>query len=544
MDGNQRRRARGASFSSGTEVNETAPVNPENGYDAGQTARRRRMDRYPDGYDAGQTRPQTAGHVPAENVRPQQTAAPAPVRQIPAEAAQSGRGPAPVRQTVQTVPRRQPGYAERQQVPDTGRYTDAAGIRAYPSEPGVTWQNPGRIVRGAPETTGQQPVRTPEYRQVNGQGTEQPSVRYMPAENSQQPAAGGMVTHENSRVRYTGGNIPVQNGPRPVQYAANGKPIREWQKNAPNPPMTIHRDLLTDDGEDPLLASTRSPDVYNRTGKFWVGDAVNERPPKQNNGRAAETTEDNDEPEEKETVRWKPILHAMMFIAAILGIWLILRFTLFRISTVTVTGTENYRQEAEQLSRVIIGDNILTLDTERIKSSIESNVHLIMADAEKNFPGEVIVTVREREPAVFLNYCGITYVTDKNGTVLTESEDTGYRPAGLIEVKGLKIRTSFTVGQKLPLVTETQAGVFRNLFLEIRVAGCGVLIREADLSNPDEVYLLTTDDISVALGNSENFHAKLRSMTIVREEIISRGYSGGTIDVKDPEHPTYVPPSV
>ena len=347
------------------------------------------------------------------------------------------------------------------------------------------------------------------------------------------------------------------NGPRQPRMASNGRPISEWQKNVPNPPMTIRRDL-TEDGEDPLIASTRSPEVYNRTGKFWgesdqtgSGTPVN---PAMNTGRnTTRNTRANgeifpdiaseEEPRVEKTERTKPLLTAGIFIAGLIVIWIILRFTLFRVGKITVTGTESYTDEyVIQLSGVHIGDNMMALNEDQIKTGIANEVHLQFAYLEKKVPGEIVIAVKERQPAAYLNYCGITYVTDKSGMVLDENEDPEYHPRGLIEVKGMKIRTSFTTGQNLPLVTEEQGEVFKSLFLELRVIGCNNLIREVDISKTDEVYLLTQDDISVAMGSNINFHAKLRSMMVVREEIIGRGYTGGTIDVTDPEHPKYVPP--
>ena len=485
MDGNTGRHARSAPFSYSPENENTASVSNEQ---MNQTSRRRRMERYErSGAAQGRSGASQGNRIQGEgwNGGPQQTAG--------------------------------------QQ----------------------------RVYRNAPQTTGQ---RQNTAQQVSYSGQRQNTAQQFSYNGQRQNTA--QHFSYNGQQQNTAPQGPY-NGPRQPRMASNGRPISEWQKNVPNPPMTIRRDL-TEDGEDPLIASTRSPEVYNRTGKFWgesdqtgSGTPVN---PAMNTGRnTTRNTRANgeifpdiaseEEPRVEKTERTKPLLTAGIFIAGLIVIWIILRFTLFRVGKITVTGTESYTEEyVIQLSGVHIGDNMMALNEDQIKTGIANEVHLQFAYLEKKVPGEIVIAVKERQPAAYLNYCGITYVTDKSGMVLDENEDPEYHPRGLIEVKGMKIRTSFTTGQNLPLVTEEQGEVFKSLFLELRVIGCNSLIREVDISKTDEVYLLTQDDISVAMGSNINFHAKLRSMMVVREEIIGRGYTGGTIDVTDPEHPIYVPP--
>ena len=507
MDGNNRRHARSASFSapSGTEIMPRA-----NDTTMSQTERRSRMERYTDMQG-------TEWQSAARNSMPANRTAPMTTGQQPTGQQPNAYGRNPTASQNPYITGQQANVYRRN---PTGR-----------QDPYVTGQQ--QNVRGGNPTASQDPYVTGQQQAYSTQPT-------------------GYTVPQNT------GNVQ-----RPMRRAANGRPISEWQKNVPNPPMTIRRDL-TEDGEDPLLASTRSPEVYNRTGKFWgengqtapQGSQRTAANSEMNTGRnPLRNTRANGEifpdfvPEENEVPtekgRTNPLLTIAIFIGSVIVIWFILRFTLFRVGKITVTGTQAYSPEyVAQLSGVHIGDNMMSLNEESIRNGIANEVHLKFAYLEKKIPGEVIIAVAEREPAAYMNYCGISYVTDKSGMVLEENEDPEYRPEGLTEVKGLKIRTSFTTGQTLPLVTEEQAEVFRSLFLEIRVIGCNSLIREVDLSKTDAVYLLTSDDISVAMGSNINFHAKLRSMMIVREEIIGRGYTSGTIDVTDPEHPAYIPPAL
>ena len=398
-----------------------------------------------------------------------------------------------------------------------------------------------------PVQQAQQPTANQQVPQTHSTAHMQPEYPYQEqtAHQFRQQYPSQPMPRTGYQEQYTGNtNGPGYTSIQKQQASGHhgGRPIRDWQRQIPNPPMTIRRDL-TEDGVDPQLKETRSPHVYDRKGRFW-GDDNGIDEPVNLDGDFVTTTE---ELPKKEKVKpgIRPLYLTGMFILGVVLIWFILRFTLFRVAQINVTGTTHYTAEyVAQLSGIRIGDDMMALNQEKIRDGINSEVHLKFDYLEKKIPGEILIAVKEREPAAFLNYCGITYVTDKSGMVLDENEDPAYRPAGLIEVKGLRIRTGFTPGQNLPLISEEQGEVFKSLFLEIRVIGCSEMIREVDLSDTGEVYLLTADDISVAMGNNTDFHAKLRSMMIVREEIISRGYNGGTINVRDPAHPAYVPPAL
>ena len=62
--------------------------------------------------------------------------------------------------------------------------------------------------------------------------------------------------------------------------------------------------------------------------------------------------------------------------------------------------------------------------------------------------------------------------------------------------------------------------------------------------------LLTTLDtdnrtaaFTVALGDSTSVHAKLRSMLLVMDKLTEMGYTTGSINVSNPEAPSYSPSS-
>jgi len=230
-------------------------------------------------------------------------------------------------------------------------------------------------------------------------------------------------------------------------------------------------------------------------------------------------------------------------LGAVAVLLLIARYAVFSIREIRVIGNSSVTDEdVVRVSGIREGDSILSLDEKYVEARVESDYRLQFRYLAKTLPSTVTLSVREREACCWLTYGGILYTMDKNRMVMTETENLDELPASLVEVKGLNIRSGCRVGQTMILATQDQQSIFRNLFLEMKVLGCTGLILEADLSNANSILMQTREGFMVSLGNYLDLHAKLRSMLLVRSELIRMGVSGGIINVSNPVSPVYSPP--
>ena len=198
-------------------------------------------------------------------------------------------------------------------------------------------------------------------------------------------------------------------------------------------------------------------------------------------------------------------------------------------------------EEIIRSSGIHTGDSMLALNEKKIQEHILSDYRLQFRYVERQLPSTVVLAIREREPCCWLTYCGIMYVMDKNRMVLYESENPAEKPADLVEVKGLEVRSNTLAGQYINLGNETQQSIFTEMFLEMKVLGCTDKIAEADISNTNSILLLTRDGYTASLGDRQNIHAKLRSLLLVQEQLKQTQNYGGTINVSNPESPIYTP---
>lgn len=339
-----------------------------------------------------------------------------------------------------------------------------------------------------------------------------------------------------------GGYRPESQGRRAGDGANSPDGVRDWQKDTWFGPVPTDMNPFEEPDTAPELKESRSENVNQHMGDFWSSAT---------NGYQAYQTQSNRPVRERsrkaagQSKQKKPRNGKVIFLATILaiaGILCVLRFAVFSVRQIQVTGNiEIPESDIIRTSGIRNGDNILFLNEKDVERRIASDYRLQFRYLLRHLPQTVVISVREREACCWLTYCGILYEMDKNRMVLRESENPSDRPDNLVEVKGLDIRSNTIVGQEMVLGNETQRLIFSELFLEMKVLGCTAKIAEADVSNTDSILLATREGFTVSLGGRDNIHAKLRSMLLVQDELLRMGQSGGTISVINPEVPIYTP---
>lgn len=322
---------------------------------------------------------------------------------------------------------------------------------------------------------------------------------------------------------------------------SNGQGIRDWQKNTWFGPAPLNSNPFDEPEDAPELKESRSENVNQRMGEFWqpqntAGSAIHGRYRENSRNR---TPGSGQKAVYEKKKRFPILLAVLLFLAATA---LILRFAVFTVRDIQVTGNSDIpASEIIRISGIRLGDSILTIDEKAVGQRISADYRLQYKYMIRELPQTVVLSVREREECCWLTYCGITYVMDKYRMVMREEEDPSFRPDNLVEIKGLEVRSNTMVGQQIILGNEKQQEILSSLFLHMKVLGCTGEIKEADISNTDSILLETRDGYTVSLGDMEEFHAKLRSMLLVRDELRKMQKTGGTINVSKPETPIYAP---
>ena len=355
------------------------------------------------------------------------------------------------------------------------------------------------------------------------------------------------------------GPIPPDRGRRAGDSAGMpGSPdgnLKDWQKNtAWFGPIPSDTNPFEEPEDAPELRELRSSNVSDHSGDFWSDRQQTGY--QYSLGKKKETGKaytDTRQKERRVSLRAFAVL-ALLLVTAVL----VMYFGVFRIREIRVEGNSVISAaDVIRFSGIRKGGSILQLSETETEKRLVSAALKAASDTgnynynrlqfrylEKELPGTVIISVRERETCCYVTWCGIIYAMDKTGMVLYETEDTAMREQmKLVEVKGLDIRSGAHVGQTLVMSSAAQAQVFRDLFMELKVVGYTENIAEADLSNLSSIILTTRDNFTVGLGGSEYLHAKLRSMKLVCAKLLEMGKTGGSVNVSKPEEPSYSPDS-
>ena len=358
---------------------------------------------------------------------------------------------------------------------------------------------------------------------------------------AQKPLGSGRRGEDMPYLRrgQTGGQTPVQPGgwqqpaPQPGM-PETPQPGGAWQQPVPpqgQPWQSAPPDPFDEPGDAPELRQARSDNLYDRDRTFWhnVGDMqaattpVPARPASRQDGHA---------------LRWM-----ILIVAVVVAAGFLVCGTVFRVRDITVEGNSTISaEEVIRLSGITEGMNTLALDQEAVERGIESNRYLSFVCVDVKLPDKLVIQVRERTPAAVIKYCGILYTADNRGMILEESLDTDMSHPGLVAMEGMDIRVC-EVGRQLVLNKSAQMEVYATALLEMKVMGAMDQILELDLSDMDNLFLVSTDGYSVRLGNADNLHAKLRAMLMTLDWLRQEGYGAGTVDVSVPVNPTYIPES-
>ncbi|MDD3410076.1 MAG: FtsQ-type POTRA domain-containing protein [Eubacteriales bacterium] len=241
--------------------------------------------------------------------------------------------------------------------------------------------------------------------------------------------------------------------------------------------------------------------------------------------------------------RSRSMVGRLVFVLALAVVTLVvLQETVFRLDAVYVVG--NSRHSAQQVvaaSGLVKGLNIFAVSEEAVSQSMASDHTLIFRGMQKEYPGTVYLYVEERESVAALQWLGIQYTLDEDGLVMDESGQLVI-PGGMPCVTGMQV-TSVHVGQTLGVKDAKQLTAYRSILSELRLQLFADQISEVNLTDVENIYLVTTDGITVRLGNADVMRAKIGALRTDIAYLRQLGKTSGMLDVITPEDAKFTPES-
>ena len=214
--------------------------------------------------------------------------------------------------------------------------------------------------------------------------------------------------------------------------------------------------------------------------------------------------------------------------------------TLFRLETVYVIGNEDKTpQYVVTASGLVRGRNMLGIEEENVRKALSRDHTIIFQGMQKEYPGTIYLYIQERKIAAAMQLRGMLYMLDKDGMVMEEKNST-LLPHGIPVVTGFNANT-VTVGQPLSVRSAKQLDVYCEIMSELELQLYADQISEINLANPDNIYLVTLEGVTVRMGDAKYIRAKIGAVRTDMAYLRQLGKKGGILDVTTPEDAKYMP---
>lgn len=215
-----------------------------------------------------------------------------------------------------------------------------------------------------------------------------------------------------------------------------------------------------------------------------------------------------------------------------IGILVMLQ-TVFRVEAVCVIGHSSHTaKEVVNASGLTYGQSIFSVNAEEVARHLEKDHTLIFKGLQVKYPNLVYIQVEERTPVSLMQWLGVHYVLDKDGLVMDET--TGTELIGKLPVvTGIRVSSAHK-GQFLTVKSQKQLDAYCKLIVELNLQNYAGQVTEIRLNNPENVYLVTAEGISVRIGQPEDLMRKIRSLRTAMAYLRSLGEDDGVLDVSEP----------
>lgn len=193
--------------------------------------------------------------------------------------------------------------------------------------------------------------------------------------------------------------------------------------------------------------------------------------------------------------------------------------TMFRVDEVVFSGNTHLAdEELQAFSGIRGGESLLTLSHKKIHAQLMQSPWIRDAAVRKEFPGRLLIRIRETEPFALMDIKGHLFIVDDKGRMLEELKNSS--------IPFLPVITGIPYGKK-----ET---VSHALELVKVIRGRGLLADREHIEiiarKPQEITV-NIDGIIVKVGEGE-YDDKLQRLVELEEEIRKRGIHVDYIDLR------------
>lgn len=193
--------------------------------------------------------------------------------------------------------------------------------------------------------------------------------------------------------------------------------------------------------------------------------------------------------------------------------------TAFRVREVVITGNEHLAdEEVKSMAGIGRNANLLKVSSRGISSKMMESPWIRAAAVRKEFPGTLLINIRESEPFALLDVKGKLFIVDDRGTMLENLKDIAVPFLPVISSNPYREREAFREAIEFAKAIKKTGLLSRKDHIEI-------------ISHKPQEMSVNLDGIVVKVGEGE-YEDKLARLMNIEEEIKSRNISVDYIDLR------------
>lgn len=237
--------------------------------------------------------------------------------------------------------------------------------------------------------------------------------------------------------------------------------------------------------------------------------------------------------------RRKSFLVFALLMAVVIGV--ILLTQVFVVKDVKTSETRfRTAQEVVALAGIQRGESMLLLNEQQMMKRINQDTFLECLSIQLQFPDTLYIELREREPFASLTWLGLFTIVDETGHVLIRSDQIEDTWSHLPVVTGLEI-SGIREGAVIQTRKESQVEQMELLFKALVDGQVLDRIKEIDVTDANDFYVVTQDDMKVSLGSLDMMEQKLAIWRVVEGQLTTEEKTKATLDVSTGNSGDYRP---
>lgn len=201
---------------------------------------------------------------------------------------------------------------------------------------------------------------------------------------------------------------------------------------------------------------------------------------------------------------------------------------IFNLKTINVKGLVTLRNESiQEMLKYEIGQNIFTIDYRNMENTLKENPYIKNVKIAKSSINSLSIEIEENKIGFYSIRENTIFTINNEGTIVEEVTTIGDK--NLINIEGIDLYDK-SIGDKI-LDDKNIPQILDEFYRMEEAIQEYYQISKLNLENVDNI-ICYIGDVKIILGNKNDLQEKMNfALNILEQEIISKGYTKGYIDL-------------